>query len=228
MTIIGFSRRRAAGSAIARVSLIATACVTLGACAHSGALTQGEVGRSGARSFSAPVEHVFYACLGILKADGYEIATVDPEHGLITTKPMAIDSKDRVTARAYRVTISSEGDSTRVVAQPLLYAGNRDISSDEVWNVDAERAQWAELFSDVDAVIAAPIQVMPETAGQQAVAAKAPAATEEDRALAKRPAPRTGSGFTPAALDPPKTGTGAGTSRRETTKTENKTAPSSP
>jgi len=222
MTTILSSRRRAAGSGIARASLIAVACATLGACAHEGALTQGEVGRSGAHAFAAPADHVFYACLGILKADGYEIALADPEHGRITTKPMAIDSKDGVTARAYHVTVSADGDgSSRVVAQPVLYAGERDISAKAVWNIDAERDQWAELFSDVDAVIAAPVQIVPELANQQAVAAKQPA-PEDDRALAKRSTAGNGApatGFTPAALDP----NGAGTARKAS-----KTEPTSP
>jgi hypothetical protein len=184
---------------------MAIACAALGACAHEVALTQGEVGRSGARTFAAPTDHVFYACLGILKADGYEIAVADPDHGRITTKPMAIDGKDGITARAYNVTVSADGDgSSRVVAQPLLFAGDRDVSSRAIWNIDAERDQWAELFSDVDAVIAAPVQIVPELASQQAVAAKQPAPAD-DRALAKKAAPRNGTapgGFTPAGLDP--------------------------
>jgi hypothetical protein len=223
-TILG-SRRLAAGSAIARTSLMAVAigCATLGACAHEGALTQGEVGRSGARTVPAPTDHVFYACLGILKADGYEIASTDPEHGKITTKPMAIDSKDGVTARAYRVTVSPDGDGSRVIAQPILFAGDRDVSAKAVWNIDAERDQWAELFSDVDAVIAAPVQIVPELAKQQAVAAKQPA-PEDDRALAKKAPPTNGAnGFTPAALDPH----GAGTPRKANAATT-KTDPVSP
>jgi len=225
MTTIVGSRHRSAGSVIARASLMAVtlACAALGACAHEGALTQGEVGRSGARTFAAPTDHVFYACLGILKADGYEIATADPEHGRITTKPMAIDAKDGVTARAYRVTVSPDGDGSRVIAQPILYAGDRDVSTKAVWNIDAERDQWAELFSDVDAVIAAPVQIVPELAKQQAVATKQPAPAD-DRALAKKAAPTNGaSGFTPAALDPD----AAGTSRKANT-VPPKTEPTSP
>lgn len=206
------SSERCRGSSIQAIALRASllaAVASLGACSTTGALTQGEVGRSGAHTFEAPPDHVFYACLGILKADGYEIAATDPDRGTIVTKPMAVTTSDRITARAYRVTVAPDGAGSRVVAQPILYAGERDVSRLEVWNVDAERANWAELFSDVDAVIAAPVQVVPELANQQqAVATKQTApATDGDRALAKKAPSKTAGGFTPATLDPGNAGT---------------------
>jgi hypothetical protein len=139
-------------------------------CAHGGALTPGEIGRSGARVFEAPPEHVFSACLGILRADGYEIASSDAEKGVIVTKPMPFESEGGATARGYRVTVSAEGKGSKVVATPVLYSDERDVSAKEVWDVDAERTQWAQLFADVDAVIAEPVRIVPDGDDREAVA----------------------------------------------------------
>ena len=185
---------------------------TLAACAHSTVLTPGEIGRSGVHVFSAPPEHVFYACLGILKADGYEIASANPEKGTIVTKPMAFESAGGATARGYHLTISSQEGSTKVVATPVLFAGERDVSAKEVWDVSAERAQWAELFADVDAVIAEPVRTEPVADQQEAVATTV-APTDQagadganfDRTPAKRKSTSssdTPAGFTRATLNP--------------------------
>jgi hypothetical protein len=135
-----------------------------GACASGHVLTQGEIGRRGARSFAAPPETIFYGCVGVLKADGYEIATTDLAQGVIVTKPMPISSGGAVTARAYRVTISPDGTGSRVIASPALFAGERDVSDDEVWNLDGprgEHALWSELFADLDAVAVQPATSVP-------------------------------------------------------------------
>src|SRR4051812_27575672 len=102
------------------------AVVALAACASTQVLTQGEVGRSGARNFNEPKATMFAICVGALTAEGYEITHSDLASGLIETKPLAVGTPGPVTARAYRVTVTSEGQGSRVVAQPVLFAGTRD------------------------------------------------------------------------------------------------------
>jgi hypothetical protein len=180
------------------ITLVALATLGGGAagCAHGGVLTQGEIGRSGVRVFEAPPEHVFSACLGILRADGYEIASADADKGVIVTKPMPFESEGGATARGYRVTVSAEGKGTKVVAAPVLYSGERDVSAKEVWDVDAERAQWAQLFADVDSVIAEPVRIVPDGDDREAVATG-----EGDRAKTKA-ATGPATGFTRATHTP--------------------------
>jgi hypothetical protein len=152
-----------------------------GACASNHVLTQGEIGRRGVRSFAASPETIFYACVGVLNADGYEIASADPDQGVIITKPMPIPSGGAVTARAYRVTISPDGTGSHVIASPALFAGERDISDEEVWNLDGprgEHALWTELFADLEAVTVQPATSVPDEALAKARVVVVPANTK--------------------------------------------------
>ena len=135
------------------VSIAAAAAVS---CASGQTLTQGDVGREGTRNFAAPPEAMFYASIGVLKANGYDIARADRRDGIIVTKPKAVSSKGPITARAYRFTIWPAGGGSQVIATPLAYAGSRDVSNDPVWQMGGdrgERARWNRLFQDLDGVV---------------------------------------------------------------------------
>jgi len=168
-------------------------------CASGQVLTQGEIGRKGSRSFAAPPTTVFYAAVGVLMADGYEIASEDPEQGIIVTKPMAVAEGGQVTARAYRITIvPDDHGGSRMIAAPLLYAGTRDISDRELWTLDGprgEHAHWTELFEDIDGVL-----VRPAPDAQEREALAKVARSPLDPSGAKTPAPEAG--FRPATLGP--------------------------
>src|SRR5216117_3996645 len=113
-SLSGVGRRVRVGAIAGALSLASV--LGAGACGSSQALTQGEIGRRGARSFAAPMPTVFYAVIGVLMAEGYEIASSDPQQGVILTKPLAINTGGPVTARAYRVTVTADGDArSRVV-----------------------------------------------------------------------------------------------------------------
>jgi len=191
--------------------------VALGACGSSHVLTQGEIGRSGARQFAAPSDKVFAVCVGALTAEGYEVASADPATGVIVTRPKPARSSEVATARAYRLTVSSSQDGqARVVAQPILYAGDRDISNAEVWTLagpNGERAQWSELFGLIDSALAGPVlepgspEVMART---EPAAAAGPEKVAVTPSAAKASADKVGplapggasNGLTPAGLHP--------------------------
>ncbi|HEY4185698.1 MAG TPA: hypothetical protein VGP07_11550 [Polyangia bacterium] len=182
------------------------ALTALGACASTQGLTQGEVGRSGARQFAAAKEKVFPTVLGALAAEGYEIASTDVAAGVIVTRPMAVHNASAVTARAYRVTVAPEGVGVRVVAQPILYAGQRDVSGAELWTLngpDGERAQWNDLFGIVDATLEAGPIVAPE--GQPIVASDIGAAAPLAKVAPTRASDNTApvGGLRPAGLTAP-------------------------
>lgn len=187
------------------------AMVALGACASTQVLTQGEVGRSGARAFNEPRGTMFAICVGALTAEGYEIAHSDVAAGVIETKPLPVRTQGPVTSRAYRVTVTPDGQGSRVVAQPILFAGTRDVSNSEVWVLDGpegERAQWSDLFGVMNAALVTPAQEAPApgrdhdreaVAGNGAASpslAKERAASPSDKGSASSPA----RGLTPAGL----------------------------
>ena len=180
--------------------------VALGGCASTQALTQGEVGRSGARQLNEAKGTTFAIVVGALTAEGYEIASSDPATGVILTKPRAVHTAGPVTARAYRVTVTPEGQGSRVVAQPILYAGARDVSNSDVWVLDGpdgERAQWADLFTVMDAALVTPAEERREavaTSGASSPSlAKEQAAPSPDRATTPASAQKAG-GLRPAGL----------------------------
>lgn len=161
-----------------RFTLVIAATLGIGGCAHPRVLTPGEVGRSGSRQFSAPPDEVLYASVGALKAEGYEVETVDVEHGLIISRakqvsvPGGSNQAGETTSgrlepahlsayqKRYRVTVSPENGGTRVVAEPSLVKAGRDISQEPVWDLDGpngEKAQWDSLFADIQSAF-------PETA----------------------------------------------------------------
>jgi hypothetical protein len=188
------------------------AVVAVGACASTQVLTQGEVGRSGARAFNEPKGTMFAICVGTLTAEGYEIARSDVASGVIETKPLAVHTPGPVTARAYRVTVTAEGQGSRVVAQPILFAGTRDVSNSDVWVLDGpegERAQWSDLFGVMNRALVTPGTVAPaqqrQDEGVAANGAASPSLAKERATPAsdKGAAPGQPRGLTPAGLSAP-------------------------
>jgi len=193
-----FFRPPGLGRAAAVLGLCATAA--LGAsCASGQVLTQGEIGREGARTFATPPEAMFYACVGVLKANGYDIAHADRAGGVIVTKRKPVISDGPVTARAYRVTVWPEGKGSRVVAAPMVFAGERDLSQEPVWSLGGEhgeRTRWERLFQDIDRVV---VRTDVGPAEREALAKEAVPAVEPATATGRRPAPRLApAGFVPA------------------------------
>lgn len=186
------------------------AVVAVGACASTQVLTQGEVGRSGAREFSEPKATMFAICVGALTAEGYEIARSDVATGVIETKPLPVRTPGPVTSRAYRVTVTPDRQGSRVVAQPILFAGTRDVSNSDVWVLDGpegERAQWSDLFAVMNSALVTPVPAGADQ-GPEAVAANPAGGPSLAKEQAARPSDKsagagTASGLTPAGLSAP-------------------------
>lgn len=148
-----------------KLVVVLVAAGGIAACTHGQVLTQGEIGRSGSRQFSVPQDKAFYASVGALKVEGYDVDTADVEKGVIVTKPKLVRASARTTPsgnvapaqfieyqRRYRVTVVPQDGGARVIAEPSLAKGDRDISKDEVWDLDGpdgEKAQWDNLFDDI-------------------------------------------------------------------------------
>lgn len=181
------------------LTLVLGLAVAAGGCASGSELTQGEIGRRGARAFPAAPPKVFYASVGALLANGYEIEKEEIEEGVILTKPMAVKGDGPVTARAYRVTITADNHGgSRVIAAPYLYVGGRDVSNRELWNLDGPRGEhqlWTELFKDIDDALARPA---PDASQREALAKVAVPATDPSVGKMLSPEP----GLRPATLGP--------------------------
>jgi hypothetical protein len=124
-------------------------------------LTPVEVSQSGTHHFEASADRTFEASLSALKAQGYEIADSNRRRGVIMTKPKlvrAVAQGSHGTAQAvelyrrYRLSVSSDRSGAKVVAEPTVFVGSRDISADPVWDIEGpmgERTLWGQLFHEI-------------------------------------------------------------------------------
>ena len=126
------------------------------------ALMPAEIAQNGSHHFESSPEQTFEASLAALKAQGYEIAGANRKKGTITTMPKLVRAVAQRSApgtaqavelyRRYRLMLSADGKGTKVIAEPSVFVGNRDISSDPVWDIEGpmgERSLWAQLFREI-------------------------------------------------------------------------------
>jgi hypothetical protein len=149
-------------STVIKSMLILLAAFVVAACAAGGRpLTPAEVAQNGTASFAAPHARVFAAAKGALKSEGYEIALADPGKGIIKTnrklvRAQAVGNAYSVVAyevtRQYVLSLHAERGRTVVVAEPRVFAGDRDLSDQAVWDIEGpmgERRLWSQLFRDM-------------------------------------------------------------------------------
>lgn len=139
-------------------------------------MTRNEVMMFGTRRYRGEPTQVFRAAAGALRALDYPIASESPETGVILTGrkfirttivyrwPSAIPV---VQTRQYVLRLFSDPQTRDIVvtAIPKLYSGDEDISETGQWDLRAERANWAQLFQQMDLVIPpAPLAPPPTSA----------------------------------------------------------------
>jgi hypothetical protein len=125
-------------------------------------LTPVEISQNGTHHFAATPDRAFEASVAALKAQGYEIASADRRKGTITTAPKLVRATAQRVApgtalateayRRYRLSVSSDGKGAKIVAEPSVFIGSRDISADPVWDIEGqmgERVLWAQLFREI-------------------------------------------------------------------------------
>jgi hypothetical protein len=141
--------------------VVAVLAFVLAAC--GAAMTPAEIQTNGTHSFNAPMDKVFAAAKGALLTEGYEIATENPEKGVIKTKrklvraDASMQGPGTATAvevtRQYIVRLTSDGGRTQVTAEPKVFQGDADLSDGSVWALDGdqgERALWQRLFREIE------------------------------------------------------------------------------
>jgi hypothetical protein len=152
---------RAMSMAIKRLSIFLVGFLLACGGAAGRPLTPAEVAQNGTATFQAPSAKVFVAAQGALKSEGYEIAIADPVKHLIKTNRKLVRAEaygTRYSAQAIEVTrqyvlsVSEQGGRTVVVAEPRVFMGDRDLSSESVWDLEGpmgERRLWGQLFRDM-------------------------------------------------------------------------------
>jgi hypothetical protein len=142
--------------------LVLTVFLGCGVGAQGQPLTPAEVSQNGSHHFETSPDKAFEASVAALKAQGYEIASADKRKGTITTAPKVVRATAQRVApgtalateayRRYRLVVSPQGKGTKVVAEPSVFIGSRDISADPVWDIEGqmgERVLWAQLFREI-------------------------------------------------------------------------------
>lgn len=145
------------------LGLLAASLVSLACGARGAQLTQADIDTSGTRTFDAPIAKVFVAAQSGLVADGYELALVNPERGIIKTKRKFLRAAASATSsysataveisRQYLLTVTAvDAGKTRVQVTPRVYQGDADLSAGAVWDMESpqgERALWNRLFKEI-------------------------------------------------------------------------------
>lgn len=138
--------------------------VLLVACVHRGApIPAGEQQSFGTRTFAASYDVTFLAARDALPLLGWSLDFVSPAQGRIATGRQEAGARREVafggtTAlplyRQYDVRIVRvDPGHTRVIAIPRMYAGDRDISSQSVWEMSGpqgEHERWRALFAQIE------------------------------------------------------------------------------
>jgi hypothetical protein len=152
---------------------IGALCAALAGCASAGTvLTQQDIETYGRHRFDADPNRVYEAALGALRSQGYGIAYAQREAGLIKTsrKHVGYYVQGRwgsvSTYRQFQVNVQPVSPTgTLLTAVPFLFIGESNVTNQEYWDVNAERAGWAALFNEMEQFLSAPKVIPPAPSG---------------------------------------------------------------
>jgi hypothetical protein len=162
----------------------AVLCLALAGCASNGSvLTQQDVETYGRHRFDADPNRVYEASVGALRSQGYGIAYAQREAGLIKTSRKLVGVTDETLAPQGRYSVGGRWRSvgtyrqfqvnvqpvspgvTEVTAVPFLFVGQSNVSNQDYWDLNAERAVWSALFAEMEQFLAAPKVIPPSPSG---------------------------------------------------------------
>jgi len=156
------SRARRAVRLVRSLAFAALALSAGAACVGGGAMmTPQVIERAGTQGYKASYEKVFAGTVSALKAEGFPIASADPATGFIKTgqkviRSVAMGGNGSAVAvditRQYVVHIRKVPEGIVVSAEPRIFQGNAELSSQPIWDLDGpegEGALWIRLFRDI-------------------------------------------------------------------------------
>lgn len=154
---------RRATASLARTLALAL-LLLCGACAGApelAPLTPGDIAENGTLVLDAPRQTVLDACVLALRKQGYAIDAVGPDSGLVITVRRPAKQQSSSGARLFRAYVvevtALPGGRVQVSAWPSVTEadvarGNRRFAAPG-WDLDEERAAWAQLFEDVRGIV---------------------------------------------------------------------------
>lgn len=114
-------------------------------------LTPNDVRDYGTRTIHAPHAVVVNAAVDTLVGQGFEVADRDPTtHQIRTARRALVTFRMTKYSTMWILTLSDTPDGVRVIAEPFLFDGDRDISGKSVWELEDARGKWAELFEGIE------------------------------------------------------------------------------
>lgn len=143
---------------------MAAPAVTAG-CVSGKQLTAKDIDTHGTRTYDKPMDAVMKAAAQALAGEGYEIAIVNPEKGILKTARKRLgtqatgnaNSANVVTySRVFMLRFNDVAGKTKVVATPSVYANDNDLSAGAVWVIEGPQGEvghWQRLFKGIDEML---------------------------------------------------------------------------
>lgn len=158
--------RDAFGTMTLLLALLLTAAgAGLPGCTTGKQLTAVDIETHGTRTYDKPIDAVMKAATQALAGEGYEIAIVSPEKGLVKTTRKRLGAQATGNAnsamvttysRAFTLRFTDVGGKTKVVATPSVFANDNDLSAGAIWVVEGPHGEvehWARLFKGIDELL---------------------------------------------------------------------------
>jgi hypothetical protein len=122
-------------------------------------MSQADLKARGTRSFDGQFEDVYDAAFLSLEAFEGKMAMADRIGGVFENAKVPFPAPpgwDGSAFRSYAVSVYQDGSRVAVTAVPRLWAGERDVSEEPLWElhgIDGEDAHWERLFDSVDSLL---------------------------------------------------------------------------
>jgi hypothetical protein len=123
------------------------------------AMSPGELHAKGTHSFDGQFEDVYDAAYLALEAYEGKMLMADRVQGVFENQKVPFTAPagwDGEAFRSYAVSVFQDGSRVAVSAIPRLWAGDRDVSEEPLWEVhgiDGEDAHWERLFDGIDSLL---------------------------------------------------------------------------
>ncbi|HZO17184.1 MAG TPA: hypothetical protein VFB62_28095 [Polyangiaceae bacterium] len=154
---------------IAMLAVLLSTFAVTGCASH---MTNEEIAAYGTRTYPTKKEKLVEDVATVLKTMGYEIVVADAKKGIVKTARKEIGQAGRTSQiggkntasgrtyttgyhRQYIVKISETKKGMLVKVTPKVFVGERDVSAEQVWNLDGaggERELWASFFSELESM----------------------------------------------------------------------------
>ena len=162
-TLSGAAKRQSRRARAARLRGALFVFLALAACTTRGptAMSQAQLKARGTHAFDGQFEDVYDAAYLALERFEGHISMADRIQGVFENDKVQFSPPpgwDGDAFRSYAVSVYQDGSRVAVSAVPRLWAGDRDVSDEPLWELtgmDGEDAHWEHLFDNIQALLEA-------------------------------------------------------------------------